>query len=67
MQVSKETLYAPKKLEELRADISEKLKKKSRFSFFRKIKKFILMSHLYWGFLEFRCTIFLSVRPVFRY
>jgi hypothetical protein len=41
MQVSKETLYAPKKLEELRADISEKLKKKSRFSFFRKIKKFI--------------------------
>ena len=37
-----EKLYEPKKLQTLRADVSEKLKKKSRFSFFRKIKKFFL-------------------------
>ena len=42
MEISKETLYTPKKLQALRADVSEKLKKKSRFSFFRKIKKFFL-------------------------
>jgi hypothetical protein len=36
-----EKLYEPKKLQALRADISEKLKKKNKFSFFRKIKKFI--------------------------
>ena len=41
MEISKETLYTPKKLEALKADISEKLKKKNKFSFFRKIKKFI--------------------------
>jgi hypothetical protein len=41
MEISKETLYTPKKLQDLRADVREKLKKKSRFSFFRKIKKFI--------------------------
>ncbi len=41
MEISKETLYTPKKLQALRADINEKLKKKSRFSFFSKIKKFI--------------------------
>ena len=41
MEILKETLYTPKKLEALRADVSEKLKKKSRFSFFRKIKKFL--------------------------
>ncbi len=35
-------LYEPKKLQALRTDVSEKLKKKSRFSFFRKIKKFFL-------------------------
>jgi hypothetical protein len=35
-----EKLYEPKKLEALRADVSEKLKKKSKFSFFRKIKRF---------------------------
>ncbi|MDD3054583.1 MAG: hypothetical protein PHE16_01765 [Aliarcobacter sp.] len=40
MEISKETLYTPKKLEALRADVSEKLKKKSKFSFFRKIKRF---------------------------
>ena len=40
MEILKETLYTPKKLESLRADVSEKLKKKNRFSFFRKIKKF---------------------------
>lgn len=40
MEISKESLYEPKKLEALRADVKEKLKKKSRFSFFRKIKKF---------------------------
>ena len=40
MEILKETLYTPKKLEALRADVSERLKKKSRFSFFRKIKKF---------------------------
>jgi len=33
-------LYEPKKLEALRADVAEKLKKKNRFSFFRKIKNF---------------------------
>ena len=41
MEISKETLYTPKKLQALRTDVSEKLKKKSRFSFFRKIKRFI--------------------------
>ena len=41
MEISKETLYTPKKLQALRADVSEKLKKKSKFSFFRKIKRFI--------------------------
>lgn len=35
-----EKLYEPKKLEALRTEVSEKLKKKSKFSFFRKIKKF---------------------------
>lgn len=40
MEILKETLYNPKKLETLSADVREKLKKKSRFSFFRKIKKF---------------------------
>ena len=40
MEILKETLYTPKKLEALKADISEKLKKKNKFSFFRKIKKF---------------------------
>jgi hypothetical protein len=40
VEISKETLYKPKKLEALKADISQKLKKKSRFSFFRKIKRF---------------------------
>ena len=42
MEISKESLYEPKNLQALRADVSEKLKKKSRFSFFRKIKKFFL-------------------------
>lgn len=42
MEISKETLYKPKKLEALRVDVNEKLKKKSRFSFFRKIKRFFL-------------------------
>lgn len=36
------SLYEPKKLEALRADVSEKLKEKSKLSFFRKIKKFFL-------------------------
>lgn len=40
MEILKDSLYKPKKLEALRADVREKLKKKSRFSFFRKIKKF---------------------------
>lgn len=35
-----EKLYEPKKLEALRTEVSEKLKKKSKFSFFRKIKRF---------------------------
>lgn len=35
-----EKLYEAKKLEALRADVNEKLKKKSKFSFFRKIKRF---------------------------
>ena len=40
MEILKDTLYKPKNLEALRADVSEKLKKKNKFSFFRKIKKF---------------------------
>jgi hypothetical protein len=35
-----EKLYEPKKLEALRTEVNEKLKKKSKFSFFRKIKRF---------------------------
>ena len=40
MEISKESLYKPKKLEALRVDVSKKLKKKNKFSFFRKIKNF---------------------------